>query len=168
MGDLKFNLPKLDFTPIDNKFIDKYMPEAKGEFVKVYLICLRYALSNMSISLEDISQMLGLLQTDVIKAFEYWEDKGIMHLSNDGTVEFLDENSSFKDSDLKLDNFSKDMLEQIEKLIGRPLYSKEILTYMNFLEDFSFSPEVVMLLVEYCAARKNRYKIYRKSSYSLA
>ncbi|QCX33649.1 DnaD domain protein [Caloramator sp. E03] len=154
MGNIKFNIPKLEFTPVDNKFIDKYLPEAKGEFVKVYLICLRYALSNMDTSIEDISQTLGLLQTDVIKAFEYWEEKGLLHLSNDGTLEFLDESMQIKNNNLYLNDFSKDMLEHIEKLIGRPLYSKEILTYMNFLDDFNFTPEVILLLVEYCAAKK--------------
>lgn len=155
MGNLKFNLPKMEFTPIDNKFIDKYLPEAKGEFIKVYIICLRCALSNIEVSLEDIASKLNLLQTDVIKAFEYWEDKGLLHLSNDGSVEFLDENTaSNKSSNLFFDGFTKDMFEHIEKLIGRPLYSKEMITYMNFLEDFNFTPEVVILLVEYCTARK--------------
>lgn len=154
MGNIRFNMPKLDFTPIDNKFIDKYLPEAKGEFVKVYLICLRYALSNMDTSIEDISETLGLLQTDVIKAFEYWEEKGLLHLSNDGTLEFLDESTLTKNNNIFLNDFSKDMLEHIEKLIGRPLYSKEILTYMSFLDDFNFTPEVILLLVEYCAAKK--------------
>ena len=32
----------IEFTPVSNIFIDKYMAEARGEFVKVYLLMLKY------------------------------------------------------------------------------------------------------------------------------
>ncbi|MDZ7548412.1 DNA replication protein DnaD, partial [Clostridium perfringens] len=32
----------LKFTPISNIFIEKYMPKARGEFIKVYLLMLKY------------------------------------------------------------------------------------------------------------------------------
>ena len=33
---------QLDFTPVSNIFIEKYMPKARGEFIKVYLLMLKY------------------------------------------------------------------------------------------------------------------------------
>ena len=32
----------INFTPVSNIFIEKYMPNARGEFVKVYLLLLKY------------------------------------------------------------------------------------------------------------------------------
>ena len=31
-----------NFTPVSNVFIEKYMPKARGEFIKVYLLMLKY------------------------------------------------------------------------------------------------------------------------------
>ena len=33
----------LNFTPVSNVFIEKYMPKARGEFIKVYLLMLKYS-----------------------------------------------------------------------------------------------------------------------------
>jgi DnaD/phage-associated family protein len=46
------------------------------------------------------------------------------------------------------------MFESLEQLLGRPLSSKEVHTYMGWIEDFSFTPEIITILVEYCCARK--------------
>ena len=34
-----------NFTPVNNVFIDKYMLKARGEFVKVYILLLKYSMS---------------------------------------------------------------------------------------------------------------------------
>ena len=45
------------------------------------------------------------------------------------------------------------MLEDIEKSIGRTLSSKEMTMYISWLNDFNFSPEIILLLVQYCALK---------------
>ena len=40
-----FKNKTLNFTPVSNIFIDKFMPKARGEFVKVYLLMLKYSIS---------------------------------------------------------------------------------------------------------------------------
>ena len=37
-----FKSKPLKFTPVSNIFIERYMPKARGEFVKVYLLMLKY------------------------------------------------------------------------------------------------------------------------------
>ena len=53
----------------DNEFIDKYMPEANGEYVKVYLLLLRH-LNDPSVSLDisKIADILDYTEKDVIRA----------------------------------------------------------------------------------------------------
>lgn len=47
----------------------------------------------------------------------------------------------------------KDMFQNIEKLIGRMLSSTEISMYLSWIDDFKFTPEVIILLVEYCKSK---------------
>lgn len=68
-------------TLIENEFIDKYMANANGEYVKVYLLLLRH-LSNPCVSLS-ISMMADLLENtegDILRALKYWEKEGLLSL----------------------------------------------------------------------------------------
>lgn len=68
-------------TLVENEFIDNYMAAANGEYVKVYLLLLRY-LHNPSMMLS-ISQMADLLENtegDILRALKYWEKEGLLTL----------------------------------------------------------------------------------------
>ena len=45
-------------TVVKNTFIDQYMPQANGEFVKVYLYLLRCANTGRELSLSSIADVL--------------------------------------------------------------------------------------------------------------
>lgn len=69
------------FTIISNDFIDHYMCEANGEFVKIYLYLLRCTATPCdSLSYEHIADKLNLMESDVIRAIKYWEQKGLLVL----------------------------------------------------------------------------------------
>ncbi len=74
-----------DFTSVSNIFIDEYMPNANGEFVKIYLHLLRLVNSATAIpadfSTEHIADQFQLLDSDVIRALNYWSDRGLLSLS---------------------------------------------------------------------------------------
>ncbi len=84
----------LDFTPVSNIFIDEYIKGANPAFVSVYLISLRYFYPSGNIDTKTISEISGLLESDVVKAFEYWQQKGVINFEkNDDdsiTLEFID------------------------------------------------------------------------------
>ena len=66
----------INFTPVSNIFIEKYMPNARGEFVKVYLLLLKYNVAGeMGVSSSIISANLNILESDVINAINYWNDE---------------------------------------------------------------------------------------------
>ena len=50
-------------------------------------------------------------------------------------------------------NSIKDMLQDIEKLLGRPLSPKEMTMYIGWQKDYNFSPELILLLMQYCASK---------------
>lgn len=68
-------------TMLSNKFIDEYMPNANGEFVKVYLYLLRCMhTSEFSCTISAIADHLNHTETDVTRALVYWEKLGLVQL----------------------------------------------------------------------------------------
>ena len=139
MSTFMFKNKNLGYTPVSNVFIDKYMTNARGEYVKVYLLGLKYCISGeLGANSAIIASTLSLLESDILNAWNYWSEVGVVKMyaiDNMGnyTIEFLDltENMSppVQNVDIlkELDNSSiKDMLQDIEKLIGRTLSPKEI------------------------------------------
>ena len=73
--------PLADVTLISNLFLDKYMPKANGEYVKVYLYILRCStMVNGNLSVDSIADALELTGADVTRALRYWEQAGILGL----------------------------------------------------------------------------------------
>lgn len=68
-------------TMVSNNFIDEYLPNANGEFVKVYLYLLRCMHSaEYSSTLSAIADRLNHTETDVKRALIYWEKLGFVKL----------------------------------------------------------------------------------------
>lgn len=72
--------PSMD-TCVPNIFIDKFMPEANGEFVKVYLYLLRSMSSHAcDLSISAIADCFNHTEKDVVRALKYWERTGLIRL----------------------------------------------------------------------------------------
>ncbi len=75
------------YTCVANYFIEKYMPKASGEFVKIYIYLLKCIEEDKSeLSLSKIADALENTQKDVIRALKYWERQGLLRLSFDGDI----------------------------------------------------------------------------------
>ena len=71
--------PLADVTLISNLFLDKYMPKANGEYVKVYLYILRCStMSDAILSVDSMASSLELTESDVTRALRYWDQTGIL------------------------------------------------------------------------------------------
>lgn len=86
---------QMNMTMLPNSFIDNYMANANGEFVKVYLFLLRHvADASSSLSISMIADYLNNTENDVLRAFRYWESVGLLKLGHDPdggitAIEFL-------------------------------------------------------------------------------
>ena len=69
-------------TLVPNVFIDKYMTEASGEFVKVYL-CLLRTQGGSEISVKSLAERLDLSERTVDRALKYLEKCGLLKLFYD-------------------------------------------------------------------------------------
>ena len=60
------------YSSISNFFIDYYMTDANGEFVKVYLYLVRLLNGNRQISVAEIADHFNLTEKDICRAIKYW------------------------------------------------------------------------------------------------
>jgi len=73
-----------DFTLVSNRFLDIYMPETNGEFIKIYLYLLRYSVGHvLPPSFATIADTLNCTEKDIERALKYWCKKGILDLAFD-------------------------------------------------------------------------------------
>lgn len=73
------------YTFVSNIFINDYMPEANGEFVKVYLFLLKlYNESNTGFNIDELADKLLQTRSGIIRALKYWESKKLLSLKKDG------------------------------------------------------------------------------------
>lgn len=67
---------------VPNTFLDNFMPEANGEFVKIYLYLLRcISDSGMNISVSLLADKFNHTENDVIRSLRYWEKAGLISLT---------------------------------------------------------------------------------------
>lgn len=173
MSSFLLNNSGLDFTPINNIFIDKYMTKARGEFVKVYILLLKRSINGEhGVSSSILAASLNLLESEVDSALKYWNDEGVIKLSpidkmNNFKLEFVNLSDTEELKSDKLDLLSaldkkntKEMLKEIEQLLGRTLSSKEMITYLSWESELNFSLELILFLIEYCVSKNKKSASY--------
>lgn len=157
----------LPFTPVSNIFIEKYMPQARGEFVKIYLLMLKHnTFGELGVSSSILASTLNLLESDIMNALNYWNNQGVIKLTQidkmgNFNVEFLDlsdEEINTQSTQVDLlealnSTNTKDMLRDIETLLARPLSPNEMSIYLNWQKEFGFSSELILILMEYCISK---------------
>lgn len=86
-------------TSVSNIFIDEFMPDANGEFVKVYLYLLRCIGSNaQNCTISAIADLFMHTDKDILRALRYWEKQGVLALDYDAEgavcgIHFMDLNA---------------------------------------------------------------------------
>lgn len=169
-------------TQISNEFIDRFMVDANGEYVKVYLYLLRCINSNPdNLSISSIADHLDNTEKDVNRALKYWEKMSLLQLEYDGktlmSINILDipeaeENKDKQEETITLrrgirskvkeaktqakpsSNLSpavlKDLYYSIEYYFKRTLSTSDQSIIDYFLNELSWSPELVEYLITYC------------------
>lgn len=79
-------------TTISNVFIDRYMPVANGEFVKVYLYLIRMASCGHAPTIIDMADALNNTESDILRALKYWHSQGLLafHCNAMNDLEFIE------------------------------------------------------------------------------
>lgn len=72
------------YTSVPNIFIDKYMTNANGEYIKIYLYLLRSLEKEESdFSIQHLADIFEYTEKDVLRALYYWDKQNLIHLEFD-------------------------------------------------------------------------------------
>ena len=150
------------YTVIDNKFFLNYLPDAPDKCVAVYLLGLALSSSfGDDNSIDAIAQKLSLTPDDVMTAYQYWDELGLVTVSNDApphvtynAIKVSTTNALRKISPNKYKKFS----QQLQDLFvgGRQINPSEYDAYYQFLEDTAFEPEALLAVIKYCVELKGK------------
>lgn len=165
----------LENTELENLFIYEYMPSAKGDYVKVYLLARMYADRDVSFSNEDLAKELNLPYGEILNAWDYWASKKVIikhgekQRKFDYDIEFVSlkklmfgerQRISEEKSNLKKLNSSAiqpEMLQtfsKVEQILGRTLGSLESHDLKMWIQDWGLEEKVILKAYEQC--RKNK------------
>ena len=143
-----------DITPVENQFILEYLPDAKGEYIKVYLYGLMYCYHpEKDMSLTRMSQELNMSEDDLAAAFRYWERRRLVRRISDKPpkwqfVNIKQINLLSDDSiDPEYQNFSNAVYEAFDKV--RHLHGSEINMCFEWHEDLKLPTEAIIMLLNH-------------------
>ena len=163
---LKFSC-NIDYIPVSVDFIENYMPEANGAYVKVYLLALSLAVYGYEMSASSIASQLNLLESDVINAFDYWNKKGALKYDKDsGNISFSakEENINvsipIRQAEPIQNTELADLCLLAQEILGKTLTNSEIETLYYFYDELQLSPEVITILLEYCVSNGKKNMNY--------
>ncbi len=144
------------YTVVENKFITKYLPEADGLAVKVYLYGLYLcAHTELDFSLASMAEVLKCSEEDIRAAFAVWEDYDLVEvLSKEPyTLQYLPVKSAVgKPKKIRYEQyaeFNKELQRKMQK-VGKFIAAPDYVKYMRFLEENPMRPQAFLLVAEYC------------------
>lgn len=85
MAKVKLSVDKgrdifLHRTKVENLFISEYLPDAPGDYVKVFLFGLMYAQFELAPDRKEVCKRLALSEAEIEEAWIYWESRGLVRI----------------------------------------------------------------------------------------
>src|SRR5574344_1775346 len=167
-------LPLFSSTSLPDIFFTEYLPEANGDYLKVYLYILFLSKYDKDIKLNDLSKKLNLSFKVIQDAMKYWEDKNVIVKKNTGYA--------FNNlQEIELNNLYKPRValsaEQVQKSAESQKRAKTMESINNqyfsglmpttwypdielWFKKYGFDDEVMMALFNYCFNKSALHKNY--------
>ncbi len=164
------------------EFVDYCMKDANPTYIAVYIYGFRQCFSkNPKGKVADVAAALGILESDVVRAWQYWERRGVVSLSynsesdmTDFSVTFSDlssfseaqkeENGEEKSAEkppYKLSDVTKarnkdmalsEMYTHAEMIMAKPLTQNDILTLYSLYDWLGMPVEVILMIIEHAVS----------------
>lgn len=167
-------------TNIENIFINEYMPLAPGDYVKVFLYAYMYAANKQSMNNEEMANQLNIPVKTVEEAWNYWESMlaikkhKVSASEGDYVIEFLELKAMLYGSGEPVASTGKSeeiyenktsnplgndevklLFNSIERLIERPLDSREVKSILELHEDFGMPVSLIEFGFKYGISKGN-------------
>ena len=141
--------------PVEHIFLTEYMPAARGDYVKVYLLCLYHSrMPKDETKVEDISRELGLDTAVVENALRYWERRGLLVVIGGEPLRYQMRSAvqrALSGEPLSADNAFVQFSESVYELFGesRKVRPSEISAAYEWVEEEGLSPDTVLALLSH-------------------
>lgn len=158
-------------TKIENIFINEYMPQAPGDYVKIYLYACMYAEHNLEIDYRAFSKQLQV-DPDVVKdAMDYWEKLGVIRKSyifegnsDEYLIEFINQKQLMYGKSMQKaeagaagtaktinsfgDEALRNLIKKIEAMLNRTLSSTDVSRVLSWITEYQSDPEIICYAVK--------------------
>ncbi len=146
------------FTSVENQFIVKYLPQADGDAVRVYLYGLYMCQCAEDFDGESAAKLLGIPYEKLKEIFAFWEECDLVHiLSRDPLfVEYLPVNSAVgKPKTIRPEKYAEfnRTFYKILQRAGKEFKPYEMQRILEFLEKQPMEQTAFLLVAEYCAKK---------------
>lgn len=146
-------------TELDNIFINDYLPFAQPQHTIVYIYGLYLCNSNsFDNNLENFARTLNMTEDEVISAYEYWEEQGLVRLLRVNPLEVtyiplknvLSANKLYKPDKYTVFNQQANEIFKGKRSISKHEYQE----YYDFLERYHVEQEALLMIMKYCVETK--------------
>ena len=149
--------PLLDVTAVSNVFLLEYMPKAPEGFTKAYLLGLmQTGAPGAEAAGLDVSGVLGVSETELARAFAYWQAAGLVRIVSDAplTVEYLPAGASSGLAAGDAPRKYASLVAALQDVAGTRVFSgHELSEIYDWIEAFRFEETTAVLCVKDCLAR---------------
>lgn len=165
------NHAQRETTVLENEFIDNYMIKANGEYVKVYLLLLRYLNApSGTLTISKIADLLDHTEKDIVRALNYWKKQGLLEYENTSDKKNGKEAESLPPAppasevsnlqQYKSRKEFKELLFVAEQYLGKTLSVTDVDTISYFYEVLHMSIDLIEYLIEYCVENGHKSMHY--------
>ena len=156
-------------TDVENVYINEYMTEAPGEYVKAYLYGLFCSEHGMELKSALMAEVLHMDEDRLREAWEYWERMNVVAIEeeeDDYTVVFLslreqlfsgeqgvERAIDMSDEVMDEDEEFKRLTEAAEDMLGRPLNGRELQEIDSWTKELGVPGEVIHEAFDYCVEK---------------
>lgn len=162
------------YTMIDNVFFSRYLPSTPPKLTAIYLyglyLCATEDSRGANSSMEAFAQTLGYEVEDIIDAYNYWEEQGLVRIVSTSPFEIQYQpvrGASSANKRFSKDKYASFNIQAQEIITERTITPNEYEEYYTLMEGFSLpdgrklSPEALLLIIKYCVQNKGANIGYR-------
>ncbi len=151
-----------DSVAIPNAFIIEYMPTAPENYVKVYisgLLYARFSCADDGLTVASLAKELGMEETDVLSAFQYWERARLVSRTQDKPPRFTYlsvQQAMMGRQAAPADEKYMEFAQALYAIFGdrRKLHGGETQLCYEWVEQLGLPGEVVLMLVQHLSATR--------------
>ena len=161
-------------TKLPDVFFSEYLPQASGDFIKVYLYILFLSKYGKDIKMNDLAKKLNLSFPIIQEALKFWEDSGAVTKKGTGFIvnnlqeielrKLYKPNVALSIEDIEKNQKNETRVKLVETInnsffqgIMSPSWYADIDLWFN---KFGFDEQVMMALFNYCFQRSALHRNY--------